>query len=85
MTAAAKRGTIDGTIESTPARIARPTGAGARLHQIRDCAARMTLEMTRGRFSMARTAVTLVLVLLLAHTAAGFQKTVLYEHFTAYW
>ncbi len=34
---------------------------------------------------MARTAVTLVLVLLLAHTAAGFEKTVLYEHFTAYW
>lgn len=34
---------------------------------------------------MARTAATLVLVLALAFTAAGFQKTVLYEHITAYW
>jgi hypothetical protein len=34
---------------------------------------------------MARTAVTLALVLVLACTAAGFEKTVLYEHFTAYW
>jgi len=34
---------------------------------------------------MARTAVTLVLVLALAITATGFEKTVLYEHFTAVW
>ncbi len=34
---------------------------------------------------MARSAVTLVLVLALACTATGFDKTVLYEHFTAVW
>ena len=85
LTTAPNHGRIDSTTEKTPARITRPTGAGARRYQIRDCAACATLEMTRGRFSVARLAVTIVLVLALACTAMGFDKTVLYEHFTAVW